>query len=102
MIIGRSIEDLTYDLILKEIENQAKTGISYFTIHAGVKKIAPSLREKSPDRHRLARRIAAGEVDAPPQRENSDERDLRRHLRHHARVRCLILPLATVSVPVSG
>src|SRR5690349_19157318 len=33
MIIGRSIEDLTYDLILKEIENQAKTGISYFTIH---------------------------------------------------------------------
>ena len=36
MIIGRSIEELTYDLILKEIENQAKQGVSYFTVHAGV------------------------------------------------------------------
>jgi phosphomethylpyrimidine synthase len=36
MIIGRSIEDLTYDVILKEIEKQAKQGVDYFTIHAGV------------------------------------------------------------------
>jgi phosphomethylpyrimidine synthase len=36
MIIGRSIEDLTYDVILKELENQAKQGVDYFTIHAGV------------------------------------------------------------------
>src|SRR3954462_9066048 len=36
MIIGRSIEDLTYDTILKEIEKQAKQGVDYFTIHAGV------------------------------------------------------------------
>ncbi len=36
MIIGRSIEDLTYDIILKELENQAKQGVDYFTIHAGV------------------------------------------------------------------
>ncbi len=36
MIIGRSIEDLTYDMILKELENQAKQGVDYFTIHAGV------------------------------------------------------------------
>jgi phosphomethylpyrimidine synthase len=36
MIIGRSIEDLSYDLILKELENQAKQGVDYFTIHAGV------------------------------------------------------------------
>src|SRR5947207_1331680 len=36
MIIGRSIEDLTFDTILKEIENQAKQGVDYFTIHAGV------------------------------------------------------------------
>ena len=35
MIIGKSIEDLTYDMILKEIENQAKQGVDYFTIHAG-------------------------------------------------------------------
>jgi phosphomethylpyrimidine synthase len=36
MIIGRSIEDLTYDIILKELENQARAGVDYFTIHAGV------------------------------------------------------------------
>jgi phosphomethylpyrimidine synthase len=36
MIIGRSIEDLTYDIILKEIEKQARQGVDYFTIHAGV------------------------------------------------------------------
>jgi len=36
MIIGRGIEDLTYDVILKEIEKQAKQGVDYFTIHAGV------------------------------------------------------------------
>jgi phosphomethylpyrimidine synthase len=38
MILGRSIEDLTYDLILKELENQARQGVDYFTIHAGVLK----------------------------------------------------------------
>jgi len=36
MIIGRRIEDLTYDWILKEIERQAQQGVDYFTIHAGV------------------------------------------------------------------
>lgn len=36
MIIGRSIEDLSYDVILKEIEKQARQGVDYFTIHAGV------------------------------------------------------------------
>jgi phosphomethylpyrimidine synthase len=36
MIIGRSIEELSYDIILKELENQAKQGVDYFTIHAGV------------------------------------------------------------------
>ena len=36
MIIGRQIEDLSYDVILKELEKQAKQGVDYFTIHAGV------------------------------------------------------------------
>jgi phosphomethylpyrimidine synthase len=36
MIIGKRVEDLTYDIILKEIEKQAKQGVDYFTIHAGV------------------------------------------------------------------
>lgn len=38
MIIGKSIEDLTYEDILKEVEAQAKQGVDYFTIHAGVLK----------------------------------------------------------------
>jgi phosphomethylpyrimidine synthase len=38
MIIGKKIEDLTCDIILKELEKQAKQGVDYFTIHAGVLK----------------------------------------------------------------
>ena len=37
MILGRRIEELTPDLILKEIERQAMQGVDYFTIHAGVR-----------------------------------------------------------------
>jgi len=36
MILGRRIEDLTHDVILKEIERQAQQGVDYLTIHAGV------------------------------------------------------------------
>src|SRR5262245_14493485 len=36
MIVGRRIEDLTHDLILREVERQAQQGGDYFTIHAGV------------------------------------------------------------------
>jgi phosphomethylpyrimidine synthase len=36
MIVGRRIEDLSYDVILKEIERQARQGVDYFTVHAGV------------------------------------------------------------------
>ncbi|MCH7872114.1 MAG: phosphomethylpyrimidine synthase ThiC, partial [Planctomycetes bacterium] len=35
MIIGRDLQDLTYDDILKTVEQQAKQGVDYFTIHAG-------------------------------------------------------------------
>lgn len=38
MIIGKSIEDLDYDTILKTVEHQARQGVDYFTIHAGVLK----------------------------------------------------------------
>jgi phosphomethylpyrimidine synthase len=36
MIVGRRIEDLSYEVILAEIERQARQGVDYFTIHAGV------------------------------------------------------------------
>ncbi len=36
MIIGRNVEDLTYKDILAGIEKQAKQGVDYMTIHAGL------------------------------------------------------------------
>jgi len=36
MIIDKKIEDLSYTMIMNELENQAKQGVDYFTIHAGV------------------------------------------------------------------
>lgn len=38
MIIGRKIEDLNRDIILETVEHQAKQGVDYMTIHAGVRK----------------------------------------------------------------
>ncbi|MGE5297054.1 MAG: phosphomethylpyrimidine synthase ThiC [Solirubrobacterales bacterium] len=36
MIEGRNVEDVTPDLILKTVEKQAKQGVDFFTIHAGL------------------------------------------------------------------
>ena len=36
MILGRTIEDLTESVILESLEAQARAGVDYFTIHAGV------------------------------------------------------------------
>ena len=36
MIVGRRLEELGYDVILREIERQARQGVDYFTIHAGI------------------------------------------------------------------
>jgi len=52
MILDRRIEDLTYDMILAEVERQAQQGVDYFTIHAGL------LREHLP----LIRRRVTGVV----------------------------------------
>lgn len=38
MIIGRKIEDLTWDVIEESLHKQARQGVDYFTIHAGVRK----------------------------------------------------------------
>ena len=38
MIIGRKIEDLDEQIVLDTLEHQAKQGVDYFTIHAGVRK----------------------------------------------------------------
>jgi phosphomethylpyrimidine synthase len=46
MIIGRKIEDLSYDDILKTIEHQARQGVDYFTVHAGLLRRNLHLIEK--------------------------------------------------------
>jgi len=38
MIIGRGVEEITPKIILDTIEKQAKQGVDFFTIHAGVLK----------------------------------------------------------------
>jgi len=38
MIIGKKIEDLDHDLIMETLDKQAKQGVDYFTIHAGIQR----------------------------------------------------------------
>ena len=38
MIIGRKLEDLSEEIILETIEHQAKQGVDYMTVHAGILK----------------------------------------------------------------
>ncbi len=47
MIIGRNIEDLDAASVLETLEHQARQGVDYFTIHAGVRKAhLPFVRER--------------------------------------------------------
>jgi phosphomethylpyrimidine synthase len=46
MIEGRQVEDITRDIILRTVEEQAKQGVDFFTIHAGVLREHLPLLEK--------------------------------------------------------
>ncbi len=47
MIMNRSLEELTHTVILEELEHQARQGVDYFTIHAGVlKEHLPLVRDR--------------------------------------------------------
>jgi phosphomethylpyrimidine synthase len=47
MIIGRSIEELTLEVILETLRHQARQGVDYFTIHAGVaREHLPLIRKR--------------------------------------------------------
>ncbi|HQY87676.1 MAG TPA: phosphomethylpyrimidine synthase, partial [Tepidisphaeraceae bacterium] len=47
MIIGKKIEDLDWPIIEAELHNQARQGVDYFTIHAGVlKEHLPFVRKR--------------------------------------------------------
>ena len=53
-------EDLTWEIMRDEIEKQAKQGVDYFTIHAGVLQGAYSADAQPHHRHRQPRRVAPG------------------------------------------
>ncbi|MEM9194210.1 MAG: phosphomethylpyrimidine synthase ThiC [Myxococcota bacterium] len=55
MIIGRTIEELTPEIVLDTIEHQAKQGVDYFTIHAGILEAHIPLA-----RHRLIGLVSRG------------------------------------------
>src|SRR5262249_2618043 len=38
MIIGRKIEELTWDVIRESLHQHGRQGVDYFTIHAGVRR----------------------------------------------------------------
>ncbi len=65
MIIGKKIEDLSREIILAELEHQAQQGVDYFTIQRrrAAHEHLPFVPQAA-DRHRLARGLAAGQVDA--------------------------------------
>ncbi len=47
MIIGRKIEDLDEETVLRCLEHQAQQGVDYFTIHAGVRRAhLPLVRDR--------------------------------------------------------
>ncbi len=47
MIIGRRIEDLDEQAVLETLEHQARQGVDYFTIHAGVlREHLPAVRDR--------------------------------------------------------
>lgn len=47
MIIGRRLEDLSMEIILDSLEHQARQGVDYFTIHAGVlREHLPLIRDR--------------------------------------------------------
>ncbi len=48
MIIGRTIEELDHDTILKTLERQAQQGVDFFTIHAGIlREHLPLIRRRT-------------------------------------------------------
>ncbi len=102
MIIGRKIEDLDAEIVLESLEHQARQGVDYFTIHAGV------LREHLPFvQRRLIGIVSRGgsllaQVDAPPRPAEPDVRALGRDLRRSCAATTSPSPSATACVPAAS
>ena len=76
----RRVEDLTAQLMLEVIEEQAEQGVDYMTIHAGVLVQHIPLTTQPRHRHRQPRRLDPGRVDGEEPQAELPLRALRRHL----------------------
>ena len=63
----RRPEDLSIDLMLEVIEEQAEQGVDYMTIHAGVLARAGAAGEEAHYRHCFTRRLVDGALDGTSQ-----------------------------------
>ncbi len=75
MIVGKAVEDLTRDDILSAIASQARQGVDFFTIHAGILRRHLPLVGGRKTGDRLPRRQPAGQVDGPSRPREPDVRD---------------------------
>ena len=87
VIIDRAVEDIDYDTILKVVEKQARQGVDFFTIHAGLlREHLPLLKDRV-----CGIVVAAGRCwpsDDHPQQAKPDVRFVRRPVRHYASTMC--------------
>ena len=63
----KKVEDLTAQDLLDMVEHQAKQGVDYMTVHAGILRDYIPLTAHRVTGHRLARRLADRPVDDRPQ-----------------------------------
>ncbi len=87
----KQIEDLTAEIMLEVIEEQAQQGVDYMTIHAGVLIQYLPLVVAAHHRHRQPRRRDSGTVDGASPQAELPLRPLRRHLQDLQEVRRVVL-----------
>ena len=87
----RRVEDLTIDVMLEVIEEQAEQGVDYMTIHAGVLVQYVPLTTQAHHRHREPRRGHSGRVDGEEPQAELPVRAFRRHLQDFPEARRQLL-----------
>ena len=98
----KRIEDLNADIMLEVIEEQAKQGVDYMTIHAGVLHPVHAADHQAHHRHREPRRRDPGAVDGASPQAELPLRAFRRHREDHARSTTSATRSATACVPAAS
>ena len=89
--VGGDPTKLNWEVYRDTLIEQCEQGVDYFTIHAGVRLAHVPLTAKPRHRHRQPRRLDDGAVVPDRASRELPLRALRRHLRHHAQVRRVVL-----------